>query len=71
MSPEIPVRVGVGPVHIGWPVPAGYRTVCWQTLKTAKPVSHTLWQRKRRCADCDEAASRARSSRDLRRIAGI
>ena len=74
MSEPVAVKLGRGPIHLAFPISeARLVSVCGARFGHASVVPAARWtaKRARRCEECAEAATHARSSRILRKIAGL
>lgn len=71
MSP-IAVRRGRGPVHLAFPTAeTAFRAVCGARFRgIGVVVPARAWRRDRRCDECTARAARARTDRELARLAG-
>jgi hypothetical protein len=74
VSDPLAVQLRTGPVHLAFPVTdARLVAVCGAHFGSASVVPPAAWEAAdaRVCAECDDAAARARSVRQLRAIAGV
>ncbi len=73
-SGPVAVQLRTGPVHLAFPVDDAHLVaVCGAHFGSASAVAGERWTADgaRVCAECDDAAARARSVRQLRLIAGV
>jgi hypothetical protein len=74
VSGPVAVQLRTGPVHLAFAVSdARLVAVCGAHFGSASAVPGAAWTAEdaRVCADCDDAAARARSVRQLRAFAGV
>jgi hypothetical protein len=74
LQQPVAVQLASGPVHLAFPVTdARLVSVCGGRFGHASVVPTAAWldDRARVCEECEDAATRARSVRQLRLIAGV